>query len=221
MMAGPCMARDVTATPSAMKFHSSMKGFSDLTSNSSCLPRWTRRCSLIHSSLPICFDQVQPIKPSGPILGCSAWAPLVSISRRPLSQVTATSPTSSRASVLGASAGTTISILAAVSASAGAPSKASAASTAGMTRRMALLLPSGEFRRPLFHEGAHALGIVGRRPRLALQVALEVELLIERIGLGGIERALDQRQAVGGRAGELRAQLFRLRHQRGVVDRLP
>ncbi len=42
---------------------------------------------------------------------------------------------------------------------------------------------AAEVGRALFHEGAHALGIVGRVAGLALQVALEIELLIDGVGL--------------------------------------
>ena len=48
--------------------------------------------------------------------------------------------------------------------------------------------------RALLQERAHALGIIGREARLALHLALEIELGVEIVAPGVIERALDQRE---------------------------
>src|SRR5205807_4193503 len=56
----------------------------------------------------------------------------------------------------------------------------------------------------LFHEGRNALAVVRGESRLALQVALELELGIEGVGGGGVDRFL--REAVApGRPGCQRA----------------
>src|SRR5262245_65973518 len=79
---------------------------------------------------------------------------------------------------------------------------------------------SCEYRRTFLQERAHALGIVGRQTRLALRLALEVELGVEIIAPGLIEGALDQGQRERWRRGELGAELVCMRHQVGVVGRI-
>src|SRR6266704_5454667 len=59
------------------------------------------------------------------------------------------------------------------------------------------------------------------KARLALEFALEIELGIEVVAPGLVERTLDQRQARGWRGGKVGTELVRLLHQRGVVVDLP
>src|SRR5215510_15651353 len=80
---------------------------------------------------------------------------------------------------------------------------------------------SREYGRTFLQERAHALGIVGRKTRLALRLALEVKLGVEIIAPGLIEGTLDQGQRDRWRRGEPGAELVCLRHQLGVVERLP
>src|SRR5262249_40237761 len=80
---------------------------------------------------------------------------------------------------------------------------------------------SREYGRTFLQERAHALGIVGREARLALRLALEVELGVEIVAPGLIEGALDQGQRHRRRRGEPCTELVGLRHQLGVVERLP
>src|SRR6185437_16277716 len=80
---------------------------------------------------------------------------------------------------------------------------------------------SREYRRPLFGEGADALGVVGCVAGFILKVAFEVELLVERVALGGVERALGQGVAGGRASGEPGGQRLRLGHQLVVIDRAP
>src|SRR2546430_15820260 len=75
---------------------------------------------------------------------------------------------------------------------------------------------SRERGRALLQERAHTLGIVGREARLALRLALEVELGVKIVAPSLIEGALDQGKRDRRRRGELDAELVRLRHQVGV-----
>src|SRR4051812_9560947 len=49
-----------------------------------------------------------------------------------------------------------------------------------------MLPPSREGRLALLQKSAHPLGVIGRAPGLALEVALEVELGVEIVALGGV-----------------------------------
>jgi hypothetical protein len=51
----------------------------------------------------------------------------------------------------------------------------------------------------------HAFGIVGRKARLALRLALEVELRVKIVAPGLVEEALDQGKRNCRRGGEPRA----------------
>src|SRR5579872_2146605 len=51
----------------------------------------------------------------------------------------------------------------------------------GAARRLSLSCPTLEDRLAFFHEGAHALGVILGAAGLALQIALERELLVERV----------------------------------------
>src|SRR5439155_20688518 len=82
-------------------------------------------------------------------------------------------------------------------------------------------LASREHRLALFHERAHAFGVVGGEARLALELAFKFQLSFKIIVPGRVERALDQGKPERRRGGELGAELVRLLHQRAVVDRLP
>ena len=70
-------------------------------------------------------------------------------------------------------------------------------------------LAAAEHRRALLQERAHALRIVGRQARLALEFAFEVELGVEVVLPGLVERALDQRQPERRRGREVLAELVR------------
>src|SRR5204863_10206190 len=78
-----------------------------------------------------------------------------------------------------------------------------------------------EARIALFLERAHALAIVLGQAGLALQVALEVELRVERVAGRGEQRPLDQAIALGGTAGQPRGERLRLGSELIVVHRLP
>ena len=82
-------------------------------------------------------------------------------------------------------------------------------------------LAAAEHRRALFQERAHALRIVGRQARLALEFALEIELGVEVVVPGLVERALDQREPERRRGSEVLAELVRFRQQFVVRERLP
>src|SRR6185369_16191194 len=79
----------------------------------------------------------------------------------------------------------------------------------------------GEIRRPLLEEGRHALAEIVRRPGDLLQVALEVELLVERVAEAGVERLLDEAERARRLAREMAGERRRLGHQRCVVDDPP
>src|SRR6185312_9601601 len=90
------------------------------------------------------------------------------------------------------------------------------------TRAPGRLIPAaGEFGFALLHEGTHTLGIIRVEACLALEVAFEIELGIERVGCRGVERPLDQRQSLRRRGGEMLADAARLIDQRVIVDAAP
>ena len=91
----------------------------------------------------------------------------------------------------------------------------------GLRSVVAFIRLPRELGRPLLDEGADALGIVRRAPGPALQVALEVELGVQAVAGGGVERLLDQRQALGRLGGEMGGQGLGLLAQRRIVHRLP
>src|SRR5262245_14264581 len=84
-------------------------------------------------------------------------------------------------------------------------------------------MPSFAFvaRLALLHECCNALPVILREPGLALQVALEVELGIERIARRGVDRLLDQAVAFGGTLGERMGDGARFPHETLVVERFP
>jgi len=63
-------------------------------------------------------------------------------------------------------------------------------------------LTAGEPGRPLFEESGDAFAIVVAIAQIALRVALEIELLLERVPGGRVERALDCGKAPRRRLGE-------------------
>ena len=73
----------------------------------------------------------------------------------------------------------------------------------------------------LFQESSHALGEVRRQTQFALQVALEIELLVETVDGGGVDPLFDRRQGLRRRIAKSAAERVRFLHQRGVVDGLP
>ena len=85
--------------------------------------------------------------------------------------------------------------------------------------------PPRELRRALGHEGAHPFGIVGCEACFALHLAFEIELRIEIIAPGFIERALDQSEAGGRGSCEMRTEPMRFVHQftvrQGPPDQAP
>ena len=82
------------------------------------------------------------------------------------------------------------------------------------------LLPVN-FARTLFEERADALGRVGRGAGQALQVALEIQLLGERVGRGLGDGAFGETQRIRGRERELARHRCHLRLELVVVDHLP
>src|SRR5262249_23102874 len=79
----------------------------------------------------------------------------------------------------------------------------------------------GKSRWSLLHKGAHPFGVIGIKACLALEFTLEVELRVEIVLPGLIERTLDQRETRGRGGGEAGAELVCFLHQRGVVIDLP
>src|SRR3546814_2415964 len=61
---------------------------------------------------------------------------------------------------------------------------------------------SRDFRHPLLHEGRHAFAIIVANPELAHPVALQVQLLVERMAPAFADHCLDRRQALRRRGGE-------------------
>ena len=82
-------------------------------------------------------------------------------------------------------------------------------------------LTAAKHRSALFQERAHALGIIGRQARLALEFAFEVELGIEVVLPGLVERAFDQCEPERRGRGEVLAELVCLRQELVVRQRLP
>src|SRR6185437_8796390 len=107
-----------------------------------------------------------------------------------------------------------------------ATSRPTAPSPARPTRNGSLLfissrLSTGKVRFSLFHEGAHALRIVGRQMRDALQVALEIELGIERVARGFIDCPLGERQSLRRSRGKVLAHFLRFASEQRVVHAFP
>ena len=48
-----------------------------------------------------------------------------------------------------------------------------------------------EYRRPLFEKGSHPFGVIGAAAGFELQFAFEVELAVERVVSGRVERAFE------------------------------
>src|SRR5512132_756520 len=80
---------------------------------------------------------------------------------------------------------------------------------------------SGESRRTLVEESGDAFAIVRAVAERALQVALEIELLLERVAGGCMQRTLDRREAARRRLRELREQRVDRCPQLGVLDAFP
>src|SRR5690606_11731168 len=68
-------------------------------------------------------------------------------------------------------------------------------------RRAAACLTAGEARGALFAKGAHAFLIVVGVPQFALQVALDIELLFQRVVARGMQGPLGRREGTGGAIG--------------------
>ena len=64
---------------------------------------------------------------------------------------------------------------------------------------------SAEARCALFHEGGDAFGVVRGVSQLALIVALDIELLLERAPTGAVDGILRAREAASGRLRKLLA----------------
>ena len=79
-------------------------------------------------------------------------------------------------------------------------------------------LPPGVFRRALLQKSVDAFACVRRCAGQPLQVALEVELLGERVGRRDRKRLLGERQPIGCRGGELAGHRCDLRLELVVVD---
>src|SRR4051812_45659868 len=75
--------------------------------------------------------------------------------------------------------------------------------------------------RGLLEEGGDALLVVAAPPGRALQVALEVELRVERVARARVDRPLDEPERRGRPVGEKAHEPARLGHQPLVVDHLP
>src|SRR3970040_2791742 len=108
------------------------------------------------------------------------------------------------------------------------PSHFEASSSRSMTRamssaRLVIFPPSFPFeaRRALLLEGRHAFAVVLGEPRLALQVALELELRVERVAARGEHRLLDQAEALGRAFRQLLCKFHPLGKKGFVVHDLP
>src|SRR5260221_4452924 len=84
-----------------------------------------------------------------------------------------------------------------------------------------LASPADETRRPLLDERRDALAEIGGRGSLGLEVAFEIELLVEGVGEAGVERLLDEGEGARRLAGKVLDQRSRLRHPLVVVDAPP
>src|SRR5580700_7640404 len=78
-----------------------------------------------------------------------------------------------------------------------------------------------EARRPLLEKSRDAFPIVLAEPRLALQVALEVELRVEVVRAGPIEGALCEAERARWALRETQRERPRLRHQCLIGNRPP
>src|SRR5512147_2057421 len=93
----------------------------------------------------------------------------------------------------------------------------------GASRASAFAIASapGEPRRALAQERGDALAVVLAEAEHALQVALEVELGLERIRCGRVDRAARRDQPLRRRAREPRHELLDRFRERRIVDGLP
>src|SRR3954454_11017872 len=84
-----------------------------------------------------------------------------------------------------------------------------ASGEAAITRSARIRIGSAtsELRRALLHEGARALGEIGRRSELLLRLHLALERLLERRLRGAVDHALRERDGYRGRREQLLAQL--------------
>src|SRR5512134_3403098 len=108
------------------------------------------------------------------------------------------------------------------------PSHFDASSSRRMARAMSsargvICPPSFPFeaRRTLLLECRHAFPVVLRIPGLALQVALELELRVERVAARGVHRLLDQAVAFGRALRKLPCKLNSFGKKNVVFDDLP
>src|SRR5512135_371807 len=79
----------------------------------------------------------------------------------------------------------------------------------------------GETGRALLQERGNAFAVVGTETELALQVALEIELLFQRIARRRVHRALDRGEPAGRRVRQLREHRVDGRRKLRVVDAFP
>src|SRR5262245_29396514 len=77
---------------------------------------------------------------------------------------------------------------------------------------------AGEHGRTLLDECAHALAIVGGEARLALGLALEVELAVEIVAPGFFQHTFGEREPDRRCRGEVQAEPVRFAHQFAVGD---
>src|SRR5690349_21324774 len=82
-------------------------------------------------------------------------------------------------------------------------------------------LAPGEARRTLVEERRNALTVVGAVAEFALHVALEVELLLQRVAGGCMERALDRRESARRRLRQLGEQSLGRCREIDVIDAFP
>src|SRR5260221_10640509 len=80
---------------------------------------------------------------------------------------------------------------------------------------------AGEFRRALFLESHHPFAEILAFCRFALQIAFQIELLLEGIAGRRIDRALGQPQRSGCLSGQLPGQRVGFVHEPVVVDAFP
>src|SRR5262249_14379872 len=70
-------------------------------------------------------------------------------------------------------------------------------------------------------EGADGFAVVARVSQLAHEIALEVELRLQRVGRARVDRLLDAREAARGRVREAANERFDLVGELGIVDAFP